>query len=99
MKGETSGLNESRTFTHMYPVATAAAEHRFGDVRVAAGANLGGVATDRFVVDLEASLGVRLFGHVVLEAGWRWMRFDFHETTNKASMTFEGPFVGIGGEF
>ena len=92
-------IDESRSFTHIYPVLTLAGEHRFDNWKIGGGVNFGGLATDRFVVDLEAAVGVRLFGHLDLEAGWRWMRFDFHESTNKASMTFQGPFAGIAYEF
>ena len=96
---KTTGIDESRSFTHVYPVATVAAEHRFGNWKVAGGLNVGGLATDRYVIDLEASVGVKLFGHLDLEAGYRWMKFEFHESTNKASMTFSGPFVGVAYEF
>lgn len=96
---KTTGIDESRSFTHVYPVATFSGEHRFGNWKVAGGVNVGGLATDRYVVDLEASAGVRLFGHLDLEVGYRWMEFDFHETTNKASMNFSGPFAGIAYEF
>ena len=35
----------------------------------------------------------------IKEAGYRFMRFDFHTSTNEASMNFIGPFLGISTEF
>ena len=98
-KMKDSLVSESRSFTHIYPVLTVAGEHRFGNWKIAGGVNFGGVATDQYVADFEASAGVKLFGHLDLEAGYRYMRFDFHTSTNKAQMTFSGPFVGVAYEF
>jgi hypothetical protein len=92
---QTSGLDRHRTFTHVYPVLTLSGLHRIDVLKLAAGGKLGGLAGDRYAIDAEASVGVRLFERADLDLGWRYERFAFHETTNEARMTFQGPFVRL----
>ena len=95
LEGKTSGLDERRQFTHFFPLLTVTGETRSGPWRFAASAAGGGLATDRWHLDLEATVGLRSNGRPTLglDVGWRWTRFQFHETTNEADMTFQGPFV------
>ncbi len=95
LQGTDSGIDESRTFSHVLPVATIAAEGAFGVFHVAGRASGGLLASDRYVVDLEASVGVTLWKTLSLDVGYRWMNFAFHETTNEADLTLYGPFAGI----
>lgn len=95
LRGTDSDLDESRSFSHVLPVATLAAEGAFGVFHVAGRASGGLVASDRYVVDLEASVGVTLWKTLSLDVGYRWMNFSFHETTNEADLTLYGPFAGI----
>jgi hypothetical protein len=95
LQGNDSGIDESRTFSHVLPVATLAAEGSFGLFHVAGRASGGLLATDRYVVDLEAAVGVTLWSTLSIDVGYRWMNFAFHETTNEADLTLYGPFAGI----
>jgi len=95
LQGVDSGIDESRTFSHVLPVATLAAQDAFGVFHVAGRASGGLLASDRYVVDLEASVGVTLWKTLSLDVGYRWMNFAFHETTNEADWTLYGPFAGI----
>jgi hypothetical protein len=41
------------------------------------------LASDRYVADFEAGVGYGfLGGRAEVDVGYRWLRFDFHETTN-----------------
>jgi hypothetical protein len=99
LEGDTPGLDESRSFGHVLPIATLDATQRMGDLFVSAGVHGGMLAEDRYALDLEAAVGLRVWGPIEVEAGWRWMRFAFHETTNEMVATFSGPFVGLSATF
>jgi hypothetical protein len=99
LQGTTSGLDESRGFTHALPVATFAAHHRFGNFAVSAGARGGLIDTDRYAIDLEAGVAWQPTPFMVLSLGWRWMNFAFHETTNVGDLTFSGPYLGLSASF
>ena len=99
LKGTTSGLDESRGFTHILPVATLAAHERFGPFALSAGVRGGLLDSDRWALDLEAGLAWRPCNAVVLTLGWRRLEFAFHETTNVADMVFSGPFLGLSASF
>ncbi len=92
---QTSGFDRRRSFTHVYPVLTLSGLHRIDVLKLAAEGKLGGLAGDRYAIDAEASIGVRLLERADLDLGWRYQRFAFHETTNEARMTFQGPFVRL----
>ena len=94
-----SGLSESRSFSHVLPIATVDAVQRWGNFSLHGGIHGGLLDDDRYAIDLEASVGWRFWGPFELEAGWRWMRFAFHEATNEMDATFTGPFVGLSASF
>jgi hypothetical protein len=77
------------------PVLHATADATLGWVHLGARAAGGLLASDRYAIDLEATAGVRLGRAVTLDVGYRWMKFVFHETTNEADMTFQGPLVAL----
>lgn len=94
----TTGVSHSRSFSHVLPVAHVAAATALGVLRLSARAAAGTAGADRFVVDLEGAVGVRLGGRFLLDAGWRWMRLAFDETTNEADLVLHGPFLRLGVE-
>lgn len=87
--------DQSRSFTHVLPVAHVAADAAFGVLHVAARAAGGWIGTDRYAIDLSGGVGVRLFDRLSLDLGWRWTRFVFDETTNEGDLVFSGPYVGL----
>lgn len=93
------GPDERRSFSHPLPVATLAADTVFGWLHLGARASGGLLASDRYVVDVEASAGVRLWGNLGLDVGYRVMNLSFHETTNEGDMTLYGPFASVSVEF
>ena len=96
MTSQTTGLDETRGFTHVLPVATVDAEVGIGGAWVVRGAlRYGTVGSDRYMFEAEAGVGVELFSHLGLELGWRYMQFSFVETTNLADMAFNGPYFGV----
>ena len=99
LKGTTSGLDESRGFTHILPVATLSAQERFGAFALSGAVRGGMIDTDRWALDLEAGVAWRPVQGLVLTLGWRRLQFDFHETTNVADLVFSGPFLGLSASF
>jgi hypothetical protein len=99
LKGTTSGLDESRGFTHLLPVATLSVLERFGAFALSGSVRGGLLDTDRWALDLEAGLAWRPCRAVVLTLGWRRLEFAFHETTNVADLVFSGPFLGLSASF
>ena len=91
--------DQSRSFTHVLPVAHVAADAAFGVLHVAARAAGGWIGTDRYVIDLSGGIGVRLWDRLSLDLGWRWTRFVFDETTNEGDLVFSGPYVGLTVDF
>jgi hypothetical protein len=95
LDGSVSGSTR-REFTHLYPSVHAEGEAYLGAFHLharAAYATL--LESDRYLLDLEAAVGVRLFGCVTLDVGWRYWRLEFHETTNIADFTATGPFAEV----
>jgi hypothetical protein len=89
----------SRGFTHVYPLATVDAATRFGAFTLGATLQGGLLDDDRFVIDAEGRIGLRIANRVQAELGYRWMRFAFHATTNVGDLTFHGPFVQVSIDF
>lgn len=91
--------DQSRSFTHVLPVAHVAADAAFGVLHLTARASGGWIGTDRYVIDLSGGVGVRLWDRLSLDLGWRWTRFVFDETTNEGDLVFSGPYVGLTVDF
>jgi hypothetical protein len=54
------------------------------------------LASDRYVADFEAGVGYALLGgRAEVDVGYRWLRFDFHETTNVGALTESGLLVSL----
>lgn len=96
LQGLDSGLNESRDFSHVLPVANVSAEGTWQWLHGFARASYGIVGADRWALDLAVGGGVRLLDHFTIDLGWRWFRFVFDETTNEGDLTFTGPFLEVG---
>jgi hypothetical protein len=95
LTGEGAGLNQRRSFTHVLPIFTLAADAQAGLWRAGVEVDAGGTASDEYDVDVEGRVGVRLWGRASVDLGYRHVNFRFHETTNEASLAIDGPFVGL----
>ena len=99
VQSATPAQDTTRGFSHLIPVATLSAEGSFEGFRVGARVDGGLLASDRYVVDAEASVGLKLWNVATLDVGYRWMNLSFHETTNEGDLTLYGPFAGVSIEF
>ena len=102
LKGTGPGgvLDQSRGFTHALPAGFFALEGAWGDLRVGGTAAGGLLASDRYVADFEAGVGYGLLGgRAEVDVGYRWLRFDFHETTNVGALTESGLLVSLSARF
>jgi hypothetical protein len=100
LEGEGSGLDESRGFRHFFPAATGAGRLDLGDWVLRGEVAAGGLGSDRYVVDAEASVGRRCFrDRVEVDLGWGMRLLEFHETTNEATIFAHGPFLQVGVDF
>jgi hypothetical protein len=102
LKGTGPGgvLDQSRGFTHALPAGFFALEGAWGDLRVGGTMAGGLLASDRYVADFEAGVGYNLLGgRAEVDVGYRWLRFDFHETTNVGALTESGLLVSLSARF
>ena len=98
--GPGGALDESRSFTHALPAGFFTLQGAWGDLRLGGTAAGGLLASDRYVADFEAGLGYALFSdHAQVDVGYRWLRFDFHETTNVGALTESGLLVSLSARF
>lgn len=88
--------DQSRSFTHVLPVAHLAADATFGALHLTGRVGGGWIGEHRYAIDLAGGVGVRLWDRLTLDVGWRWTRFVFDETTNEGDLVFSGPYVGLG---
>jgi len=96
VKGTPSGNDESRHFSHFYPGV-------HGELTFDAGHNLtttlfGSYATtslDTRLWDLSASLAYTISDKAFISLGYRWITWDFNESTNDGDFALRGPYVGL----
>jgi hypothetical protein len=89
-------LDESRSFTHALPAGFFTLADSWRSWRISGTAAGGLIASDRYVADFEAGIGYCLFDdHVELSLGYRWLRTEFHETTNLGALTESGLLVSV----
>jgi hypothetical protein len=93
-------LDESRSFTHALPAGFFTLADSWRSWRISGTAAGGLIASDRYVADFEAGVGYRLFeDHLELDGGYRWLRTEFHETTNLGALTESGLLVSVSARF
>lgn len=97
IKGSGPGgpYDEHRGFTSFYPGGAFSGQLRHGILHLNGAFVLGGLSTERFLIDTEGSLGVRLWNHLELDMGYRILHFDMTETTNDGDLTAHGPFFQL----
>ncbi len=96
VEGSPSGNDEVRQFSHLYPGV-------HGDLTWDAGSGLllaldgafAGTGTSRTLYDLSGSLIWEIGDHVGVAAGYRFMRWDFNESTNDGDFDLRGPWLGL----
>ncbi len=102
LKGTGPGgvLDQSRSFTHAVPAGVFSLQGAWGDIRIGGTAAGGLLASDRYVADFEAGVGYSLLGnHAQVDIGYRWLRLDYHETTNVGALTESGLLVSLSARF
>jgi hypothetical protein len=98
--GPAGALDESRSFTHALPAGFFSLQGAWGDFRLRGTAAGGLLASDRYVADFEGGVGYALFNdHAQVDVGYRWLRLDFHETTNLGALTESGLLVSLSARF
>jgi hypothetical protein len=96
VNGNPSGNAESREFSRVYPGVHALMTMELGESSTLDLA--GAVAASNFhrrLYDWNATLHYPVSDYVRLGAGYRWLIFDFNETTNDGDFHFEGPFGAL----
>lgn len=90
------GGKTRREFSHVFPAIYLDADARFGSWHIRGKAAYGTMfESDRYLVDLEAAIGIRLWQRLTLDVGWRYWNLVFHETTNEGNFKASGPFVEL----
>lgn len=91
--------DQSRSFRHVLPVTHVAGALRSGAWHVGAKVAGGWIGDRRWALDLSGAVGVTAWSRLRIEAGYRWTRFVFDETTNEGDFVFHGPFLGASVDF
>ncbi len=95
-EGGAAVLDESRKFSSGYWLAGADVEVGVYGPWVLKGAFLGGMnGLDRFFIEAEGAIQLRLTSWATLSAAYRVQQVRFHTSTNEANLIFHGPSVGF----
>jgi hypothetical protein len=91
-----AGLNERRDFNHFYPLAVTdlALDLTHGFFARLAG-NVAALSTSQAVYEADAALGWNAEKHFGAELGWRFLRYDFNESTNDGDFNLSGPYIAL----
>jgi len=90
-----AALNESRHFSHVYPLVATDVTHDLGGGLFArAAGDVALLSLRREVLELLAAAGYGS-GRFSAELGWRYLRYDFNESTNDGDFQLSGPYVGV----
>jgi hypothetical protein len=90
-----AGLNEERSFSHLYPLLESGFDLDLGrGFGATVGGNFATSGQVQTVYELAAAL---TFSARSLRAslGWQFTRFDFNESTNDGDYSLGGPFVAL----
>jgi len=88
-----AGLDERRHFSHAYPLIASDSSFDLGHGLFArAGGDVAALSVQQEVFEVLAAAG---YGtrHWTAELGWRFLRYDFNESTNDGDFNLSGPFV------
>jgi hypothetical protein len=88
-------VDERRRFTHALPALTVSGALPIAGWKLAAGSALGVIGSDRYAIELTPELRRTLWKRWSFAIGYHWMKFAFHETSNRADLTLQGPFVSV----
>ena len=92
----TNGSDESRKFSHLYPSVNGSATLDAGHgLRIEFATAFAATGRKRQIRDLSAALGYQLSDAVDLSLGYRYLRFDFDESTNDGDFDLRGPFTAL----
>jgi hypothetical protein len=95
MTNDTTGATTSRTFSHVFPMAITDASFDLGDgFSTVLRGNVAALSTPQVVYDAAAGLGYH-YERFRGELGWRFVRYDFNESTNDGDFNLTGPFVSL----
>lgn len=87
-------LDESRGYSRGIPALTASVEGRLAPFHATLDGSLGYSESDHdFFGGARLLAGVRLWGTLDLDAGYRWERLDASAETNRVALTIHGPEV------
>jgi len=97
LRGDGPGglVDERRRFTHALPAVTLSGALPVAGWEIGAGSAVGVIGSDRYAVDLTPEVRKTLWKRWSFTLGYRWLKFAFHETTNRADLTLQGPFVSV----
>lgn len=96
LKGTPSGNNETRQFHHLYPGV-----HGDWVSELGGGATLdlkGAIAAtglEKRLYDWSAEIAYPLSDALKLGIGYRWLRWDFDESTNDGDYSIRGPYAAL----
>jgi hypothetical protein len=89
-------LDEQRAYSRAIPALTASVEASLGDWHGALDGSLGYTDSDHdFFGGVRILLGVRLWGKLDVNLGYRWERLDASAETNRVAVTVHGPEVSL----
>ncbi|MBL8843009.1 MAG: hypothetical protein JNL90_15935 [Planctomycetes bacterium] len=96
VKGQPSGARESREWSRIYPGVHLQQTMALGDgARLEIFGALAANSYHRRLYDLGADLTYAVSDAIALGVGYRWMIWDFNETTNDGDFDFSGPLANL----
>lgn len=96
VKDPVAGLDETRRFSHTYPLAMSELDYDLSHGFVGRlHGDVAGLSSSQLVYEATAALEWRATKHFGAEAGWRYERYDFNESTNDGDFNLSGPYVAL----
>jgi len=93
---KTSGADEKREFSHLYPGVHTQITMEMGKEAILdlSGA-VAGTSPARHLYDWSATVAYPVSDYFLIGGGYRWMIWDFNETNNDGDFDFKGPFGSV----
>lgn len=92
----TTGVDASREFSHVYPGVHAQTTFDLnGGLTFDLMGSAAMTSVSRQIFDVDGALGWQYSDAGKLLLGYRWLQFDYNETTNDGDFDFRGPYLKL----
>jgi hypothetical protein len=89
-------LSETRRFNGFYPlVASDLSLDLTRGLFLRLGGDVAAISTSQAIYEAGGALGWNAGKHFGAELGWRFLRYDFNQSTNDGDFNLSGPYIAL----